>query len=160
MKTIFKSLLFFLFATIFFTSCQKEDVKIKKLNHGDGKWSIESVHYEFYDSLGVSVVSDSTVTKPGELVFFSTNTLNAIWGYYLVVGNLTDSNGNTYVCREEIYFDGDRANLQQTNSGDPCPYLGLWTVNESSRHKQDWSAYQLRGDGTLWVKTTMVLKKE
>lgn len=135
-------------------------MKVKKLNHGDGTWTIESLHYEYYDAAGHSVVSDSTVSDLGELIFFKTTTLNALWDYHLVVANMKNASGDNSAYRGEVFFDTDRADFQQTVDGDAFPFLGLWSVNKSSRRIQEWSSFGLRADGTLGSKVTISLKKK
>lgn len=162
MKKLSLPLLGILIAFSFLIGCDKADMKIKKLYHGDGIWTIESVHYENYDASGAHVISDSTATNLGELVFFRNTTLNALFDYHFVVANMLDAQGVVHVYTGEAYFDETRVHFGQDSRLSPFPTLlmALWTINDSSRHKQEWSNYQLRGDGTLAVKTTISLKKK
>lgn len=157
MKKILAPILL-LFAIFFIESCEKADMKIKKLNHGDGTWDILSVQYEYYDSTGSFVVLDSTVNDPGELVFFSTTTLNGLFNYYLCVANINTPGGvDSY--KFEVFFDEARAHFGETVDGIVPDFLNaLWTVNKSNRKKQEWSTYALRGDGSLYSKKTITLK--
>ena len=134
---------------------------MKKLNHGDGTWAINSIHYEYYDSLGVAVVSDSTVEDPGEIVFFTTTTLNGLFDYHFCIVNLKDASGNISVHPGSAYYDETRIHFEHNATQPNMPYDfegQLWTVNESNRRKQDWSIYRFRNDGTLFSKKTMKLK--
>jgi hypothetical protein len=162
MKKIALPLLGLFIAFSLLTGCDKADVKIKKLYHGDGIWTIENIHYEYYDANGKSVISDSTVSNPGELVFFRTGTLNELFDYHFVVANMYDAAGNVQVSTGEAFFDETRVHFGQDANSSPFPavLLALWTVNNSDRHKQEWSNYQLRLDGTLAVKTSISLKKK
>jgi hypothetical protein len=158
MKKLLLPLFAILLSAALITGCDKADMKIKKLNHGDGTWSITSIHVEYYDSLGVSVVSDSTISDPGELVFFTTTTLNGLFDYHLCVANMNES-GNIHTYNFEVYFDEARVHFQPTVNGDvPNVLEALWTVNDSSRKKQEWSTFGLRNNGTLATKTTVTLK--
>jgi hypothetical protein len=160
MKNIIRLFVIAIVTGLLFTGCDKADMKVKKLNHGDGTWTIESLHIEYYDSLGRNVVSDETQSNLGELIFFKSTTLDALFDYHLVVADIPDANGNIAAYRGEVYFDEDRADFDQTVDGDPFPFLGLWTVNDSSRHKQEWSSYVLKADGSLYSKSTLTLKKK
>jgi hypothetical protein len=157
MKKLLSILFVFSFAA-FITSCDKADMKIKKLNHGEGTWDIVSIHYEYYDSLGVKVISDSTDTGPGEIVFFTSTTLNGLFDYHLATANMKEGNYvHVYPC--EVYFDEARIHFGATvNGAVPDALNALWTVNSSSRRKQEWSTFELRGDGTLAAKRTVTLK--
>ena len=143
-----------------FIGCDKGDMKIKKLNHGSGIWTIESVHYQYYNLRGSSVISDSTISNPGELILFKNATLDALYDYYLLVANMKDINGNVSAYRGEIFFDNERAHITTTVDGDAIPYQGLWTVEKSNRLKQVWSIFSVRTDGSLYSKTTLSLKKK
>jgi hypothetical protein len=158
MKKLLAPFFALVLVALFTAGCEKPDMKIKKLNHGDGTWTITSIHYEYYDSTGSSVVADSTVLDAGEIVVFNSTTLNALWGYRLCVANMNESTGvEVYPC--EIFFDEARVNFQPTVNGEVPPSLyALWTVNESSRRKQEWSTFELRGNGTLYSKRTIKLK--
>jgi hypothetical protein len=158
MKKLLAPLVLLLIAAMLVTSCEKGDMKIKKLNHGDGRWTITSIRYQYYDSLGANVVFDSTASKPGEIVVFTTTTLNGLFNYRLCVANMNESTGvSVYPC--EIFFDESRVHFGSTVDGDPPGALaGLWTVDDSSRRKQEWSTYSLRADGTLALKRTANLK--
>lgn len=157
-KILIPSLLLLLTASFFVTGCDKADMKIKKLNHGDGTWAITSIQFEYFDSVGVSVVLDSTVNEPGELVFFTTTTLNGLFDYHLCVANMNEG-GSIHTYNFEAYYDEARVSFQPTVNGDvPNVLETLWTVNDSSRKKQEWSTYALRSDGTLYCKKTIKLK--
>lgn len=147
-----------LLAVLFTAGCDKADMKIKKLNHGDGTWDIVSIHYEYYDSTGATVISDSTETAPGEIVFFTTTTLDGLYDYVLCTAHMNEPAGvETYIF--EVYFDEARAHFQDALNGPvPGSLNALWTVNKSSRKKQEWSTYLLRSDGSLYGKRTVVMK--
>jgi hypothetical protein len=162
MKKISLPIFGLLFAFSLLIGCDKADIKVKKLYHGDGTWTIESIHYEYYDSTGKNIIHDSTLTDVGEMIFFRTTTLNALWDYHFVVINLPDASGIIHAYTGEVFFDESRVHFGQDANLSPFPgeFMALWSVNNSNRHKQEWSKYQLRGDGTLDVKTTIALKKK
>ncbi len=157
MKKFFAPFLLLLLTAALIVSCEKPDMKIKKLNHGDGTWTINSIHYQYYDSLGATVVFDSTASNPGELVVFTTTTLNGLFDYRLCVANMNEA-GGVNVYNFEIFFDEARVHFGSTVDGDPPAELaGLWTVDKSNRRKQEWSTYELRNDGSLARKKTIEL---
>ena len=161
MKKILAPVIALLIAAAFLAGCDKADMKIKKLNHGDGTWTIKSIHYEYYDTIGHAVVSDSTVTEPGEIVFFTTTTLDALFDYHLCVINMKEANGTTGVYPGGVYFDNVRVHFEHnaTQPNLPAEFEGqLWSVDDSSRRHQVWTHYSLRADGSLVTKLTMTLK--
>ncbi len=142
-------------AMIFF-SCDKEDVKIKRLNRGKGIWQIETIEYFTYDSLGAHVVKDTTIAHAGELVVFTTKTLDGLYGYRLMVADMNDASGNfTATFPGEIYDDGTRVDIR--NSSPAVSFL--WTIDKNENRKQVWSTYSLKPDGSVSEKITMTLKK-
>ncbi len=154
--------LFFPAALLLLASCDTGDIEIKKLNRGEGIWQIASIRYQHYDSAGANVVADSTRNAPGELVFFRTTTLNALYDYYLVVANMYQPNGDIISNPGEVFYDGNRANLAE-GSGPaydfPDELEGVWTVEDDGRKKQVWAIYQLRGNSSLQTKISMTLEK-
>jgi hypothetical protein len=137
-------------------SCDKAEVAIKDLNRGKGTWQIETLHFETYDSSGTSVVSDSTWTDRGEVIFFTSKTLNGLWNYYACVVNLFAADGSLLLSQRcEAFYDETRADLKDA----PTPVSGVWTVEDRGRRKQVWTKYEIRGDGSLGQKVTMTLKK-
>jgi hypothetical protein len=161
MKNLFFPLLSALICVIFFTACDKADMKIKKLNHGDGTWTIESYTTEYFNAEGNSV--DSTVTDEsyGEIAFFKSTTLDALWDYHFSVIYQQDAQGHYHEFPCGVYFDGERAHIENNVYPENCPaqFLGLWTVEESSRRKQVWTMFTLRpADNSLAIKTTMRMK--
>jgi hypothetical protein len=142
-------------------SCEKADQEIKRLNRKDGKWKIESIHYEYYDSTGTNVVSDSTQNDVGEFVFFKSPTLDALWSGYLVTVMLPDGLGGTSAFVGIIYFDGDRVYIQEDSDAGhsfPDQYEGLWNVTENKRNKQVWTVFGM--NNVLSSKRTMTITKE
>lgn len=158
------------FISLFFTaaffafcaSCDVGDIEIKKLNRGKGTWQIAGLRYQHYDSTGANVVADSTRDNPGELVFFKTTTLNALYDYYLVVANMYQPSGDIISNPGEVFYDSNRASLAE-GAGPaydfPDELEGVWTVEDDGRKKQVWTIYQLRGNSTLQTKITMTLEK-
>lgn len=156
MKKTSLLLCFFLLGLVL-TGCLKDkaEKKIRRLNGGKGTWQIESVKYEYYNnSTGTSVDSSRTVNHPGEYVFFTTKTANALYDYYLCVENIFDASGTGVTSRScEVFDDGTRVDLRGAY------YAIVWTVVDSGRSKQVWAAFTYDvGTGHL-IKTTMTLKK-
>ena len=163
MKKIFSLFSAFLFAAMILVSCDKGDMKIKKLYHGDGTWDVKSMHYEFYDAAGHAVDSEFTTTEPVEIVFFRTQTLDGLFDYHFASINITGSSGAKTQLSCGVFFDNVRANVETNSDVGPAPsafadFMGTWTVEESSRHKQTWTKYTLRADGSLFEKVTMEMK--
>ncbi len=154
--------IFFPAALLLLASCDPGDIEIKKLNRGEGIWQIAGLRYQQYDSTGANVVADSTRDNPGELVFFKTTTLNALYDYYLVVANMYQSNGDIISNPGEVFYDGNRASLAEGTGpvyDFPDELEGVWTVEDDGRKKQVWTIYQLRGNSSLQTKITMTLEK-
>jgi len=137
-----------------FVSCDKGDLEIKKMNRGDGTWTIESVRTEQYDSVGQSVINSNTVDNAGEFIFFRTGTLNALFDEHLLVVSMVDTSG-TAVYTGGAYYDDNRVKVAATS-----PLDGVWTVDDNGRRKQQWSIYEVGTDGYLDRKMIMVLKKK
>lgn len=161
-----KKTAYLLFAALLvaFVSCDKGDMEIKKLNRGEGIWEITSMRYETYDSLGQHVVSTNTVSAPGELVFFKTASLDALFDYYLVVANMKDpATGNISAYPGQIYYDGNRVSMEEDSDpyhSFPNELEGVWTITDDGRKKQEWTSYALGTNGELTQKTTIYLKKK
>lgn len=146
-----------------FSSCEVGDMEIKKLNRGEGIWEITGMQYQNYDSLGQNVVTDSTISDIGELVFFKSQTIDALFNYYLVVANMKDANGNITGHPGYIFFDGNRVSMKEDgdpNHSFPDGLEGIWTVTDSGRKKQEWTMYLLAPNGNLAQKVTIKLKKK
>ncbi|CAN5908490.1 hypothetical protein BH11BAC7_BH11BAC7_34610 [soil metagenome] len=160
MKTLFTPLFALLLLAGFLTGCDKADMKIKQLYHGDGTWTIKSLHYEDYDSTGYYVVSDSTITEPGEFMFFKTTTLDGLFEYHFAVIMLKLPNGASHEYPCGVYFDGSRAHVEANVYPDYVPpeYLAVWSITKSGRRNQEWTKFTMRADGSLARKVTMVLK--
>lgn len=149
--------------TLALASCEVGDMEVKKLNRGDGTWSIESIHYENYDSLGQHVVSDSTQSNVGEFVFFKTHTLDALFNYYLVVANMNHPDGSVIAHPGYIFYDGNRVSMKEdgdVNHNFPDQFEGVWTVTENKRRHQEWTIYSTNSSGNLVQKITLVLKRK
>ena len=144
-------------------SCDKGDMEIKKLNRGDGTWTIASIHYENYDSLGQHVVSDSTQSDIGEFVIFKTPTLDALFDYYLIVANMNHPDGSITAHPGYIYYDGNRVHMQEDGDAHhnfPDQFEGVWTITKNKRREQEWTIYSSAPNGNLAQKITLVLKKK
>jgi hypothetical protein len=151
---------FFLLALL--TGCDNGEIKIKKLNHGDGVWAWENTTYNYYDDVGAAVDCTLTTNDPGELIFFQDNTLNGLYDYYLVVANINDTSGVIEAYTGEVYYDDDRVHFGQDANLNafPTELMYSWTVDKGTRHKQEWSRYELRADGSLYSKISINLKKK
>ncbi|HTL82798.1 MAG TPA: hypothetical protein VL651_13890 [Bacteroidia bacterium] len=163
MKTFLKLFSAAIIPALFFISCEKADQEIKKLNRHDGKWKIESIHYENYDSLGLRVVSDSTQHDIGEFVFFKSPTIDALWSGYLVTAMLPDGQGGTNAFPGLIYFDANRVYMQEdsdSNHSFPDQFEGLWTVTVDKRNKQEWTVFKMSANNYLAQKETLTITKE
>jgi hypothetical protein len=154
---------FLFLLTLTFTSCDKGDMKIKKLNHGDGTWDVTKFRKEFYNADGSRVDSVYDETAPAEFVFFRTQTLDGLFDYHFLSINVTGSSGAKTQLSCGVFFDNVRANIETNSNIGAAPnefviFMGTWTVEESSRHKQTWTQYILRPDGSLFEKLTMEMK--
>ncbi|CAN5138881.1 hypothetical protein BH09BAC5_BH09BAC5_08950 [soil metagenome] len=161
MKKILLPLFSILIIAVFFAGCDKADMKIKKLYRGDGTWTIESFTTEYFNAAGNSV--DSTVTDEsyGEIAFFKSTTLDALWDYHFAVIYQQDAEGHYHEFPCGVYFDGERAHVEDNVYPENCPYkfLGLWTVEVNGRRKQEWTQFSLRtSDNSLYAKTTIKMK--
>lgn len=121
--------------SILFISCEKEDQHANKLHGKDGVWTIETIQYVGYDSTG-NVLYDSTVAAPGELIFFSTTSLNALYGYYQGVYLDYNSNAGSVL---EYMVDGSRAHIQSVDPIDPLGLSKVWTLTKEGSRKQEWT---------------------
>ena len=160
MKKLLLPFLSLLFCAIFIVGCDKADMKIKKLYHGDGTWTIESYTTEYFNAEGNSVDSSIVNESYGEIAFFKSTTLNALWDYHFAVIYQQDAQGHYHEFPCGVYFDGERANVENNVYPENCPaqFLGLWTVVETSRRKQVWTQFGLRADNTLATKNTLKMK--
>jgi hypothetical protein len=139
-----------------FASCDKGDMEIKKLNRGEGVWTIESIQTDTYDSLGVNVVSTVTQTDIGEFVFFNNTTLNGLYDEHFLTLHIKDTNGIVSAYPGGVYYDDNRVKISETGSG----IDGVWTVDDNGRRKQEWSIYSVRPSGTLATKSILKMKKK
>lgn len=160
-----KKLIYLICSGLLFTivSCDKGDMEIKTMNRGEGIWFIESIVTETYDSLGVNVIATNTDENPGDLVFFTSPTMNALFSHHMVVANMKDASGNVSSNPGDVYYDGDRVFFgEDPDPGHNFPddLEGLWTITENKRRKQVWTVFALSGTGELAVKRTMNLKKK
>lgn len=142
--------------TVTFAACDKGDIEIRKLNRGEGIWTIESVYYEEYDSAGANVIGSSTISNPGEFVFFRNTTLNGLFDEHFVVANMTDTSGIVTAYPGGVYYDDNRVKI----TCDHSLVDGVWTVEENGRRKQEWTLFSVRGDGSLETKATMNISKK
>lgn len=62
-------------------SCNKEDKNSKKLYRHEGRWTIDYITIQTFDTTGKKII-DSTITSPGELVLMRTKSLDALYGYH------------------------------------------------------------------------------
>lgn len=138
-------------------SCDKGDMEIKKMNRGEGTWSIESLRYEYYNANGSDVDSTVTLDNPGELIFFREPTLNALFDEHLVVIDLFDTAGNVTAHPGGAYYDDVRCKIS-SDSGTPID--GVWTVVDNGRKKQQWQIVSASSNGGLVERITMNLKKK
>jgi hypothetical protein len=149
--------------SVAFASCDKGDIEIKKLNRGSGTWAIESMRYETFDSAGVNVISTSTVENPGELIFFESATLNALFAHHMVVATMFDTSGAVIANPGRVFYDGDRVWFGEDPDAShnfPNELEGIWTVNDDGRKSQEWNMYYVNSTtGLLETKISMFLKK-
>ncbi len=160
MKKLLFPFISVLFVSLVLVGCDKADVKIKRLYHGDGTWTIESLTTEYFNAAGITVDSTIVDDSYGEIAFFKSTTLDALWDYHFCVIYQKDVVGKYHEYPCGAYFDGVRANIEDNVYPGNCPpkFLGLWTVTENNRRKQVWTLFSLRGDYTLYSKTTLKMK--
>jgi hypothetical protein len=151
------AILFAVLSALFFASCEKGDIEVKRLYKGEGIWKIESLERSYYNAAGTGVDSSSTLSDVGEFVFFQNTTLNGLFEEHFMCLNLIDNLGNTQSYPGGVYFDANRVKIS-TDAGTSLD--GVWTVDDDGRRKQVWSIYGMRPDGTLSEKWTMTLKKK
>lgn len=153
----------FFVAAMSLMSCDKGDVEIKRMTRGEGVWAIETMQYDTYDSAGVNVVSTSTLSDVGELIFFESPTLNALFDHHMVVADINDTSGTVYSSPGDVYYDGDRCYFGEDadpNHNFPDFLEGLWTIEENGRKTQVFTMFSVNTNGTLVGKCTMTLKKQ
>lgn len=149
---------------VVFASCDKGDLEIKKLNRGEGIWSIESLTIEHYDSTGVNRTNSVTGTDLGEFVFFQQTTLNGLFDEHFVVLDLFDTSGVVIGHPGGVYYDDNRVKIDV----DPAPFVmngqaslnGVWTVEDNGRRNQTWTMFLLDGNATLEWKYILEIKKK
>lgn len=139
MKTIYQILYISFCASLLF-SCEKEDKSANKLHGGDGVWLIENIQYIGYDSTG-NTLYDSSIIDPGELIFFSTSSLNALYGYYQGVYFDYEQNAGSVL---EYMVDGKRAHIQKIEPIDQLGLARIWTVSKEGKRKQEWICVSLK----------------
>lgn len=138
-------------------SCDKGDMEIKKMNRGDGTWTIESLRHEYYNSNGSDIDSTKTVDNPGELIFFKEGTLNELFDEHFVVIDLFDAAGNVSAYPGGAYYDDVRCKIS-SDAGTPID--GVWTILDNGRRKQEWQIVTPAGNGGLVERITLTLKKK
>ncbi len=150
--------------SIVFVSCDKGDVEIKKMTRGSGVWAIESMQYDTYDAAGASVISTTTVDNPGELLFFESPTLNALFSHHMVVATMFDTSGAVIANPGRVFYDGDRVYFgEDPDPGHNFPDIleGIWTIAEDGRKEQEWTMFWMNSStGLLETKVTMFMKKK
>lgn len=162
-KNNFKTLALAAISAITFAACDPGDLGIKRMYHGDGTWTIESLRWQTFDSTGTKTVIDTTQENLGELIFFRSKTTNALFDHYCVVAQMKQADGSFVDNPGEVFFDGVRANMQEDPDGNhnyPDDLEGLWTVTENHRKSQVWTIYANQPNGYLGMKKTLTLKKK
>jgi hypothetical protein len=147
-----------------FSSCDKGDMEIKKLNKGEGIWAIESMVIETYDSTGVNRIASMEQTNIGEFVFFQNTTLNALYDEHFVTALIEDTTGVTTGYTGGVYYDDSRVKIDC----DPQPPVfngytslnGVWTVEDNGRKKQMWTMYILDNNATLHEKYILEISRK
>lgn len=161
-----KKILLILFLSAVLLSCNKEQFHARNLYIGEGTWRIESIQYQKFDSTG-RVTLDSAVTNMGELIFFKSESLSALYDYRMGVWLVTDTSG-THGNSFQYTFDGKRIHLDESGgsgfAGSIKPIQGLYTAEINKKGKQVWSytstAARSNAFTSLKTKVTMTLKKE
>ncbi len=149
--------------TTAFVSCDKGDMEIKKLNRGEGTWTIESIVVEEYDSTGINRTGSTTRTDLGEFVFFKETTLSALFDEHFVTILIPDTSGVISGYTGGVYYDDSRVKIDC----DPAPIVGgivslngVWTVHDNGRRNQTWTMYILDNNATLATKYILEIKKK
>lgn len=150
--------------TAAFASCDKGDMEIKKLNKGEGIWTIESMIIEEYDSTGVNRINSVEQTGIGEFVFFKGTTLNALFDEHFVTTLIEDTSGVITGYTGGVYYDDTRVKIDC----DPAPPVfggaatlnGVWTVQDNGRKAQTWTMYILDNNATLATKYILEISKK
>ena len=140
MKKIFSSVTVLLIAIVL-VSCNKEDQHAKKLYKNQGRWTIDYVTTQLFDSTG-AVISDSTVKNIGELVLFKSGSLDALYGYRQAVFLYTDSVTHAYPF--EYMFDGKRISIKYCDA--PFEIDGTYSAFIDKANEQQWEIYSTNGN--------------
>ncbi len=159
-------LLLTIFITVTLLACNKEKFHSHRLYAGEGRWKIESLEIQVFDSTG-TLVKDSSVNDLGEIVFFKGESLDALFEYRLATWLYKDTAG-THTNTFQYLFDGERIHLDQPSNsgykGDISPIAGLYTSEVDKKRKQVWVQTSIGNfpdtKTSLGSKTIMTLKKE
>ncbi len=137
MKKIIIYILILFGASALYTSCSKADMKENHLCRGNGKWNITQWQKIQYDSLG-KVIWDSTYTDLGELNFFKTGSLNALYDYRVGVMYLKQMPELERLYRFEYFSDGNRFNIMLDGKlSDPSKNIAkFYSVQKDGRNKK------------------------
>ena len=107
------------------------------MHNGTGVWMIEQINILTYDTNG-SILRDTVIEAPGELIFFSTGSLSALYDYYqgLFINYGPDSVPRESI-RMEYYIDAKRVNLELAT--DPLAIAGQYNVEKFGKSRQEWA---------------------
>lgn len=92
------------------SSCDKGDQRARDLYRGDGRWSIDRFEVQTFDEFG-NMTGDYLTTDLGEIIFYRTGSIDALYDYYPAMINLTKNDPGYRVWRIEYYNDGDRFDI-------------------------------------------------
>ncbi len=158
MKQNSYAVLIILFAVVI-SSCNKEDKNSKKLYRHEGRWTIDKVTIETFDTLG-KIMIDSSIVSPGELVMMRTKSFNALYGYHQAVFIYSDTLG-THGAPFEYLFDGERIDIRDCKA--PFAINGAYTSVVDKGNEQQWEIYTPYTDNSiptsLYAKFSMHLSK-
>lgn len=157
---IMKTIIFFIaiMAIVSMISCEKEDMAANKLHSDSGLWEVNSIEYYEYDTLG-NVLVDSVIEDVGTFIFFHSESLSALYGYYQgVFLSYADNAGYTM----EYMIDKKRVDIKSYSG--PYNLGGLYTVDKFGNHKQVWVAVTLhalsRYPNTMKSKQVITMKEK
>ena len=159
MNKLFLNLALGLMLGLALASCDLADQKANRMHNGTGVWLIEQIDIITYDSNG-TVLNDSVIDEPGELIFFSTGSLNALFDYYqgLYIDYGPDSVPRQTI-QMEYYIDAKRADIRL--SSDPLAIGGLYNVEKFGRSRQEWArnTYNENYTNLMHSRTVLHLRK-
>lgn len=114
-----------LLLVIAFSACERNDRLANRLSSGSGIWNIDEIEHIYYDTTG-AVAVDTSQHNLGEIIFFDSPTLDALFDYNACTISSLDANGHYHATPCEFFMDGNRFEIRDAGAF----YSKVYTVEK------------------------------